>query len=109
MPRELDAAAAYDAFADGAFLLDVREIHEWSAGHDPGAVHVPMGDVTDDHPEIPKDRTVLVICRVGGRSAAVTDALTSWGYDAINVAGGMQAWAIDHPPVDDAGSPGYVA
>lgn len=109
MARELDPAAAHDAFREGAFLLDVREVDEWQAGHDPGAVHVPMGTVVDGHDAIPRDRTVLVICRSGARSAAVTDQLTGWGYDAVNVAGGMQAWAIDHPPVDASGAPGYVA
>jgi rhodanese-related sulfurtransferase len=107
--KELDVAAAHDAFVGGAFLLDVREPNEWRAGHDPGAVHVPMGDVAPDHDAIPKDQTILVICKMGGRSAAVTDALTGWGYDAINVAGGMTAWAVEYPPVDDTGAPGYIA
>jgi len=109
MAAEVDITTATAAFDEGAFLLDVREPEEWRAGHQPGAVHIPMGDVVPDHPEIPKDRTVYVICRMGGRSAAITDALSAWGYDAVNVAGGMQAWAEVRPPVTPEGDPGYIA
>lgn len=109
MASEVDIATAARAFDAGAFLLDVREPEEWRAGHQMGAVHVPMGDVIADHPDLPRDRPIYVICRSGGRSAAITEALGAWGYDAINVAGGMQAWSIDRPPVGADGAPGYVA
>ncbi|MFZ4585900.1 MAG: rhodanese-like domain-containing protein [Acidimicrobiia bacterium] len=95
-----DAAAA--AVTDGAFLLDVREPNEWAAGRAPEAVHVPMGSVVADHAEIPKDQAIYVICRSGGRSAAVTEALTTWGYDATNVLGGMKGWmALGLPMTSD--------
>ena len=43
--------------------------------------------------ELPRDRRILAICRSGGRSAAVTEALNGAGFDAANVVGGMQSWA----------------
>ncbi len=93
----------------GAFLLDVREDEEWVAGHAPQAVHVAMGTVADRVEEIPADRTVVCICRVGGRSGAVASALAGAGYDVRNVDGGMLAWeAAGYPVVDGADGPGRV-
>ncbi|MFV2197932.1 rhodanese-like domain-containing protein [Nocardiopsis sp. LOL_012] len=77
---------------EGACLLDVREDDEWSAGHAPGAVHIPLGLLGQRAGEVPKDTKVYVVCRVGGRSAQAAMALNQAGWDAVNVAGGMQAW-----------------
>ena len=88
-------------------LLDVREDDEWAAGRAPAAVHVPMGELRQD--TVPRDRPVLVLCRVGGRSAAVAQALEQLGYDVGNVTGGMLSWsAAGLPVVRDGGQPGTV-
>ncbi|MFC3999888.1 rhodanese-like domain-containing protein [Nocardiopsis sediminis] len=79
--------------ADG-FLLDVREADEWQAGHAPHAVHIPLGQLAQRAAEVPRDRQVYVVCRVGGRSAQAVAALNDAGWRAANVAGGMQAWAL---------------
>ncbi|MGQ0802613.1 MAG: rhodanese-like domain-containing protein [Actinomycetota bacterium] len=95
---------------NGAFLLDVREPDEWSAGHAPDAVFVPMKEVQTRQSELPKDQKIVTICRSGGRSAAITEALNAWGFDSVNLAGGLQAWeAAGLPVVTDDGSPGAVA
>lgn len=94
---------------DGAPVLDVREDDEWAAGHAPGAVHVPMGQVPARLDEIAAafpDGPVPVVCRSGGRSARVTAYLVHAGHDAVNVGGGMQAWAAAGRPLEsDAGPP----
>lgn len=77
---------------DDIQLLDVREPYEWRAGHIAGAVHIPMGELQARQDEIATDRTVVCVCRSGSRSGRVADALTSAGYDAENMEGGMQAW-----------------
>lgn len=89
----------------GAVLLDVREDDEWQAGHAPDAVHVAMGQVAERVGELPSGRTVVCICRVGGRSASVAGALAGAGYDVRNVEGGMLAWELAGLPVttDDGG------
>ncbi len=89
---QIDPAEAVRLLGEGAVLLDVREDDEWDAGHAPDAVHVPMGQVADRAGELPTDRPVVCICRVGGRSGAVADALQGAGYDVRNVDGGMLAW-----------------
>lgn len=83
---------------DDFVLLDVREDDEWEAGHAPGALHVPLGQVPARLDEIP-DGEVHVICRSGGRSGQAVAWLTRNGYDVVNVAGGMHAWVDANRPV----------
>jgi rhodanese-related sulfurtransferase len=106
---EVDAAEGRRRVEQGALLLDVREPDEWTAGHAPEAVFIPLGEVQARLDEIPTDRAIVAICRSGARSGRVTEALTAWGYDAVNLAGGMRAWAAAGlPVVTDAGTPGAV-
>ncbi|MFF1377838.1 rhodanese-like domain-containing protein [Streptomyces sp. NPDC058308] len=102
-----------DDLANGDFLLDVREDEEWKAGHAADALHIPMSEFVARYGELteaaPQDGKVNVICRSGGRSAQVTMYLGQQGIDAVNVAGGMEAWAASgRPVVDDEGQPGTV-
>jgi rhodanese-related sulfurtransferase len=92
-----------------AFLLDVREHDEWKAGHVPGALHIPLGELGARYPEIARDRPLYVICRSGVRSARAAQALAGAGWDAHNVADGMTGWhAAGRPMASDTGTP-YVA
>ncbi|MFD3444863.1 rhodanese-like domain-containing protein [Microbacteriaceae bacterium 4G12] len=88
----INPAEAIARTASGAWLLDVRENDEWEAGHSAAAHFLPMSQLQERVDEVPSDVPVLVICRSGARSAAVTGALRQAGYDATNVTGGMQAW-----------------
>jgi rhodanese-related sulfurtransferase len=91
--------------APSPFLLDVRELDEWDAGHAPSAVHVPMGEVVARIAEIPRDADVVVVCRSGHRSAAVTAYLSQGGWRARNLDGGMIAWqAAGRPMTSETGS-----
>ena len=93
-----------------AVLVDVRELDEWTAGHAPGAQHIPLGEVGARAQEIPRDRDVYVICRSGARSDRAAQALAGAGWTARNVAGGMQGWEqAGLPMVTDSGTPPYVA
>ncbi len=78
--------------ADAA-LLDVRESDEWVAGHAPSAVHLPMSELAGRLDELPDHDPLYVVCRSGGRSARVVAFLAAQGYPAVNVEGGMMAWA----------------
>jgi rhodanese-related sulfurtransferase len=74
-------------------LLDVREPDEFAEVRAPGAVLVPTSVFMARVGELPADRPLLVVCHVGGRSAAVTGYLIRAGRtDVVNVAGGMDAW-----------------
>jgi rhodanese-related sulfurtransferase len=95
---------------DGVYLLDVRENDEWTAGHAPEAVHIPLGELGAKADEVPKDRPVFVVCRSGGRSARAAQALGAAGWDVTNVSDGMQGWeSAGRPMVSESGAPPFVA
>lgn len=95
---------------EDAYLLDVREDEEWRAGHAPNAVHIPLGSLPARVDEVPADRPVYVVCRVGGRSAQATAWLNRIGRQAVNVGGGMQDWAAAGlPMVSETGREPFVA
>lgn len=74
-------------------LLDVREPHEYTAGHIPGSVLIPMGKVLSRLSEIPRDQTVVVVCRSGNRSGQVAEKLAEQGYtNVLNLQGGVLDW-----------------
>ncbi|MEU9142509.1 rhodanese-like domain-containing protein [Streptomyces sp. NPDC048349] len=105
----VDAAAV----PSEGFVLDVREDDEWAAGHVEGALHIPMSDFVARFGELTEavedGRRVHVMCRVGGRSAQVTQYLVRQEIDAVNVDGGMQAWErAGRPMVTDNGNPAFV-
>ncbi len=102
-----DAGAAL--VADGAFLLDVREADEWAAGHSSLAAWIPLGSLPERLDEVPTDRQIVCICRSGGRSLRAAEFLIAEGRNALNLTGGMQAWAATAlAVVNDAGEPGQV-
>jgi rhodanese-related sulfurtransferase len=95
---------------DDAYLLDVREPFEWAAGHAPDARHIPMSQLPVRAGEVPQSRLVHVVCKVGQRSAQVVAVLNANGWEAVNVEGGMVAWALaGRPMVSDSGAPPTVA
>lgn len=99
-----------EAFArrDDVQLLDVREPYEWEAGHVEGALHRPMQLLALE--DVATDRQVVVVCRSGNRSGVVARQLVEHGIDAVNMLGGMQAWARAQLPfVADGDAPPTVA
>jgi rhodanese-related sulfurtransferase len=94
-------------------VLDVREDEEWSAGHIDGARHVPMYQVPQHvgyAPDLGPDVPIVVVCKMGGRSAQVTAWLNQQGWRAANLDGGMLAWATaGRPMVSEDGQPPRVA
>ena len=88
-----------------AQLIDVREVWEWVTARIPGAALIPMGEIPQRMHEIAKDRTVIIHCATGQRSATVTDTLRRAGYERVfNLAGGIVAWMNEQLPVE-AGAP----
>ncbi|MGN6172445.1 MAG: rhodanese-like domain-containing protein [Streptosporangiaceae bacterium] len=92
-----------------AFLLDVREADEWEAGHVPGALHIPLGNLSARYLEIDRGSEVYVICRSGRRSDHAARALAGAGWRALNVSDGMIGWqAAGRPMTSESGQP-FVA
>jgi len=75
-------------------LLDVREAHEWDAGHIEGAQHFALSRLVEgEFPDLPRDRPIVLYCRSGFRSKQAAALFQARGYTAlINLAGGYEAW-----------------
>ena len=82
----------YAAERETGMTIDVRERAEYARAHVPGAVLVPMGELTSRLGEIDRSARVHVICASGNRSKAMTDLLVAAGFDAASVAGGTRGW-----------------
>jgi len=97
---------------DASVLLDVRELDEWSRGHAPVAVHLPLTALSEGVPLPPKaqGRALVVVCRSGSRSQLAVELLAVGGVEAVDVIGGMRQWlAAGLTVVDSQGLSGTVA
>lgn len=109
MPQQVPAVTVSE-LPDGVALLDVREDDEWTAGHAPGAHHLPMMEIPARLAEVPSAGDVVVVCRSGARSGQVVAFLMNNGWDNVaNLDGGMQDWAAaGRPMVSEDGQPARV-
>jgi len=77
-------------------LIDVREPHERPAASIPQARLVPLGTLPDQLETLPRDREILVHCKMGGRSARAVQYLLDSGFTKVrNVEGGIEAWLAE--------------
>jgi len=75
------------------FVLDVRAKGEYEAGHIPGAIQLHGGRVMWHLDELPRDRTIVVHCQTGTRSAVVASALRAAGFkDVVELEGSYEAY-----------------
>ena len=92
-----DAAAAIDA---GATVVDVRDADEYEAGHIAGATHIPFENLQAEAAALDQGERLILYCRTGDRSGAAVDAFAASGYDAVNIEGGLEAWAEAGQPLE---------
>jgi len=85
-----------------AVVVDVRTRREWKTGRIRGAVHVPLHELTARIGGMPRDRTLITVCRSGHRSAVAARTLRRAGYEVENLSGGMQRWARAGLPLEPA-------
>jgi rhodanese-related sulfurtransferase len=81
------------------YVIDVREVDEYTDGHIPGAVNVPLSELTEKYSSVSKSEIIYIVCQLGGRSARACEFLSNLpefdGTHFINVAGGTAAWIIE--------------
>ena len=104
-PREpftrIDVKEAKEMMNDGAVVIDVREPHEYSAGHVPDATLIPVNSVYARREELPKDKDLIFVCAVGQRSALAAEMAAAAGLTRLfNLEGGTEAWINSGEPVD---------
>jgi rhodanese-related sulfurtransferase len=87
----------------GAQVIDVREPYEHEAGHVAGTRHIEMQHLPSSAETIDRDRPVIFLCRVGGRSLMAAQAFRNAGYDAYSMAGGLSRWAEEGRPLEPEG------
>src|SRR5690349_385211 len=98
----LDLRQTADALAAGqGALLDVRSRAEWAAGHLPGAVNLPLGELEQRLDEVPRGRPLIVQCQTGARAAIAVSLLKARGLEEVVLyTGGFAEWSAAGQPVE---------
>jgi molybdopterin/thiamine biosynthesis adenylyltransferase/rhodanese-related sulfurtransferase len=87
LKRKIDAKEDF-------FLLDVREPNEFKIGRIPGSTLIPLGEVPQRFAEIPRDKEIIVHCKMGARSARAASFLREQGFTNVkNLKGGILDWS----------------
>lgn len=81
-----------EALNYGGIIVDVREREEFTGGHIPMAVNLPLEDIKQGNISFPKNKVIIVYCETGGRSAVVARILADKGYKVINTVGGLREY-----------------
>jgi NADPH-dependent 2,4-dienoyl-CoA reductase/sulfur reductase-like enzyme/rhodanese-related sulfurtransferase len=81
-----------DAAGLRPLVLDVRTSEEFTAGHIPGAVSLPIDELRSRLDELPRDRPIVTYCEVGQRGYLATRILIQSGFDAVNLGGGFHTY-----------------
>jgi len=99
-PSELKAMLA-DPSTANTLVLDVREQWEYDEGHVPGAMLIPLGELTERIGELDPARPVAIICHSGSRSQSAGAFLSQKGFQTVyNVVGGTSRWILSGFPVE---------
>lgn len=78
---------------ENARLIDVRTPEEYAGGHVPGAVNIPLDQLSSRMGEVgPKDAPVVLYCQSGRRSRMAAKHLKGAGFTAVHDLGPMSAW-----------------
>ncbi len=96
---------------DEVQVVDCREPYEWVAGRIEGSIHLPLNAIlAGSTAQLDLERTTVVVCRSGNRSELATLMLRARGFDAHNLANGLEEWEAEGRPLATPdGRPGRVA
>lgn len=94
-PREL---AGLLGRTDAPLLVDVREPHEHAYAQIPGARLIPLASLARAIGTMPRDRSIVVYCHHGIRSAHAVDMMRAAGVRAQNLSGGIDRWSTEVDP-----------
>lgn len=86
-------------------LIDVRETDEFNGGHLPGAISIPLSQI-EANPQsalqqVPHDRSIVLVCAMGGRSAIAAQMMLMVGFDEVhNLVDGTMGWVLRGLPIE---------
>jgi len=84
-------------------VVDVRTPAEYASGHVPRAINLPLQEIESWYQDLPKDKTIYLICNSGNRSTKAAEFLKEKGFKNIkNVTGGTKAWRAKGYPLSTA-------
>ncbi len=90
---EIDVDELAQRLPEGVRLIDVREPDEYTSGHVPGAISIPLGTLTDHLDQLDASGPTYMICGSGGRSRRAAElAEAQTGLPTVNVDGGTKGW-----------------
>jgi rhodanese-related sulfurtransferase len=100
LPPTVSVSQASALRARGALLIDVRQPEEWVQGHVPGSALIPIDDLPSRLRELPRDRTIVVVCHSGKRSRFGRDVLLKAGFTQVaSMSGGLAQWEAQGQPI----------
>jgi rhodanese-related sulfurtransferase len=98
VPAELARWRA-DASRGSPLLVDVREPWEFDYCRIDGSLSIPLGEVTRRQAELPRERSLVLVCHHGRRSQHAAMLLAGAGFENVhNLQGGVEAWAAEVEP-----------
>ncbi len=101
MIKNINADQAKEEFDKGTEFIDVREYNEFLQIRIPGSKLIPMSEMNARFQEFPKDKSVVVYCRSGSRSASLLFQLYSMGYEnLLNLQDGINEWHQKQYPME---------
>ena len=81
---------------ENILLIDVREAVELKISKISQAIHIPMNTIPNNLNQLSSKKTIIIMCKTGGRSAQVCEYLSNQGYSKIyNLKGGIISWALE--------------
>ena len=93
---------------EAPFVIDVRQLSEYEAGHVPGSTHIGAGELPEMLDRLPRDRPLAAICASGYRTSVAASMLRAAGFtDVVTVSSGVPTWESRGFPVEygaEAGS-----
>lgn len=101
IPRVTLSEVSAQQRSNDKLVLDVRGEEEWSAGHLPGSLNIPIAELDRRLDEIPRDRPPIVHCQTGARAAMAASLLRARGFDDVRLfSGGFAEWQAAGLPVE---------
>jgi glyoxylase-like metal-dependent hydrolase (beta-lactamase superfamily II)/rhodanese-related sulfurtransferase len=92
--------AAQRSLHGAPIVVDVRTEKDWSAGHIPDSINIPLNRFRERLNELPGGRNIVVHCEAGYRSAIAASILSKMGRsDVMDMVGGFKAWTASKLPV----------
>jgi rhodanese-related sulfurtransferase len=101
MGEDLSPRQLAELLRDGGVqLVDVREPYEHEAGRIAGDLHIELDRLAGEADTLDRERPVVFYCRTGSRSAMAAQAFGASGFEAHNLAGGLEAWVKERLPIE---------